>query len=313
MASRSPCGETEGQVYSVSKSTSERKLTGNSQTSPKELHVSAPHPIHNDNETDSEDNGSKSFPFLDLPAELRQKILVEAAGVCKMGSMTASAMARLPEDPVAKLKALEETGILSGDEKKFYAKLRLLFCVCSTIREDMKYVEREWLKNRWMDLAELEHWLGLENRPEMDSITLSINCESFLRSPPPGYEELVREHMRKAREIQGRENPKQAYYRRWMAAIRRLPMSHFKTIEIYDAEVPVENGLLMYTFVEQLHFYLLYKTRSRKRGSVVFVVKHLPEYEKDSSTVIQAGEEFQSGRYWRLRETQTEFLEPDYT
>ncbi|KAK7519732.1 uncharacterized protein IWZ02DRAFT_491662 [Phyllosticta citriasiana] len=277
-------GRQRGKSTQSSSQNLRAKLTGNSQTSPEELRVSAPHPIHNDNETDNEDNDSKSFPFLDLPAELRQKILVEAAGVCKMGSMTASAMARLPEDPVAKLKALKETGILSGDEKKFYAKLRLLFCVCSTIREDMMYVEREWLKNRWMDLAELEHLLGLENRPEMDSITLSINCESFLRSPPPGYEKL-------------------AYYRRWMAAIRRLPMNHFKTIEVYDAEVPVENGLLMYTFVEQLHFYLLYKTRSRKRGSVVFVVKHLPEHEKDSSTVIQAGEEFQSGRYWRLRET----------
>ncbi|KAK8159169.1 hypothetical protein IWX90DRAFT_507372 [Phyllosticta citrichinensis] len=264
MASPSPSGEANAQTLSESLDTES---------------ASAP---ASENETVVEDTSSTAFRLLALPAELRQKILGEVVSFCNMDVTAAEAMAQLPRDPVAKLKTLKKlkrAGVISGKNKKVYAKLRPLFGICSTIREDMGFVEREWLRKRTMNLAEFEHWL--DNETEIDSIALSINSEFFLRSPPADYKALVKQHKFEIsiRPMDSKRQIERAYYKRWSAAIRRLPLGRFSYIELHDLEEELwkcakRNDLescFQPDVADRFRTYLMFRTRSHKISSVVVV------------------------------------------
>ncbi|KAK8152667.1 hypothetical protein BC567DRAFT_238171 [Phyllosticta citribraziliensis] len=143
----------------------------------------------------------------------------------------------------------------------------------------MGFVEREWLRKRPMNLAEFEHWL--DNPTEIDSIFLSINSESFLRSPPADYENLVEHHKLEisCKPVVSPRQVDRAYYKRWSDAIRRLPLRRFGHIELYDLDEVrwknVKQDVRVRYFqsdvADRFRTYLLLRTRSRKISSVVVV------------------------------------------
>ncbi|EKG18312.1 hypothetical protein MPH_04444 [Macrophomina phaseolina MS6] len=101
----------------------------------------------------------KPANFLDLPREIRQRILPNAAGFCNLRRETAQLMAHLSRDPAERHGIIRSSAklidnVVNSNPEHFeiskadvckHADFHRLSCIHPAIRADMIYVESMWL------------------------------------------------------------------------------------------------------------------------------------------------------------------------
>lgn len=128
----------------------------------------------------------KPTGFMDLPRELRQRILSKAAGVCNLRRETAQLIANLPKGPNKRYAAVYQftqvenflpsdpaANEISKSDAVKYAEFHRLYCINSMTRLDMIYVEWKWLTEEFpVDIFDLPYW---KPSPGQKTMTVAIN------------------------------------------------------------------------------------------------------------------------------------------